>query len=172
MTRTVVEGCLSVDVRRWHRNGWLTRGQGFATVFRVDEQSGLRMDVAIASNLMRFDFVLANGGRLQDVRQYVRLCWTDCALGGRRPWFRCPVQCCGRRIAILYLAGGKFACRQCHGLAYLCQAETPRLRRIRRGRKIRMRLGAGFSYADPIPPKPKGMRWQTYWRLRAMVGGQ
>ena len=48
--RAVVEGCLSVDVRRWHRNGWLNRGQGFPTVLRVDEQSGLRMDVAIASH--------------------------------------------------------------------------------------------------------------------------
>jgi hypothetical protein len=170
MTRAVVEGCLSVDVRRWHRKGWL---QGFPTVFRVDEQSGLRMDVAISSNMMRFDFAfLASEGRLQDVRQYVRLSWTDCALGGRRAWFCCPVQSCGRRVAILYLGRWIFACRHCHGLAYQCQAETPRLRRIRRGRKIRMRLGAGFSYADLIPPKPEGMRWQTYWRLRSAVGGR
>jgi hypothetical protein len=50
-------------------------------------------------------------------------------------------------------AVGFFACRHCHGLAYACQAETPTLRSIRRARKMRMRLGAGFSFAEPIREK-------------------
>jgi hypothetical protein len=84
-----------------------------------------------------------------------------CALGGRRPWFRCEAsrngRCCGRRAAILYSRGGIFACRPCQRLSYECQAETPRLRKIRRARKIRMSLGAGFSFAEPFPDKPPGM---------------
>jgi hypothetical protein len=40
-----------------------------------------------------------------------------------------------------------FACRHCHRQAYASQNETPSLRAIRRVRKIRMRLGAGFSLA-------------------------
>jgi hypothetical protein len=85
-----------------------------------------------------------------------------------RPWFRCR---CDRQVALLYYSRGFFACRHCHGLAYQCQSETPTLRWIRRGRKIRMSLGAGFSYAEPFPAKPKGMHWKTYRRLRAIVGG-
>jgi hypothetical protein len=81
--------------------------------------------------------------------------WTPCTLGGSRPWFRCEAYVggrrCGRRVALLYSAGRIFACRHCYGLAYECQNETLFLRSIRRGRKIRMRLGAGFSFAEPFP---------------------
>jgi hypothetical protein len=92
-----------------------------------------------------------------------------------RPWFRCEAyfsgRYCGRRVGLLYSPGGVFACRHCYGLVYDCQKETPTQRWIRRGRKIRMRLGAGYSYAEPFPPKPRGMHWKNYMRLRAAVGG-
>jgi hypothetical protein len=156
MPQGVVEGCLSIDVRQWHRQGWLENGL-FTTRFALNEEFGVRIAVVVGHR-----GVTVAG-------QHVPLAWTPCTLGGRRPWFRCR---CDRRAALLYYTSGFFACRRCHGLAYACQAETPRLRRIRRGRKIRMRLGAGSSYAEPIPPKLKGMHWQTYWRLRAAVGGR
>ena len=46
----------------------------------------------------------------------------------------------------------------------------PYLRSIRRVRKIRMRLGAGFSFAEPFPDKPPGMHWRTYLRMRVAAG--
>jgi hypothetical protein len=33
-----------------------------------------------------------------------------------------------------------------------------------------MRLGAGFSFAEPIPEKPRGMHWRTYLRMRTAAG--
>jgi hypothetical protein len=99
--------------------------------------------------------------------QNVSLTWTDCTLGGRRPWFRCR---CDRRVALLHYSQGSFACRRCQGLAYQCQSETPRLRHIRRARKIRMRLGGGFSFSERFPEKPRGMHWRTYMRMRAAAG--
>jgi hypothetical protein len=77
---------------------------------------------------------------------------------------------CGRRVALVYSGGGVFACRHCFGLVYDCQNETPSLRAIRRVRKIRMRLGAGFSFAEPFPNKPPGMHWRIYLRMRAAAG--
>ena len=62
------------------------------------------------------------------------------------------------------------SCRDCHRLAYAGQNETPYLHAIRRVRKIRMRLGAGFSFAEPFPEKPPGMHWRTYLRMRLAVG--
>jgi hypothetical protein len=50
------------------------------------------------------------------------------------------------------------------------EAETPRLRSIRSARKIRMRLGAGFSFAEPFPGKLRGMHWGTYLQMRAAAG--
>jgi hypothetical protein len=65
---------------------------------------------------------------------------------------------------------GSFACRHCYGLVYDCQNETPWLRSVRRARKIRMRLGTGFSFAQPFPDRPPGMHWRTYLRMRAAAG--
>ena|SRR6516162_9136331 len=44
------------------------------------------------------------------------------------------------------------------------------LRAIRRTRKIRKGLGAGFSFAESFPDKPPGMHWRTYLRMRAAAG--
>jgi hypothetical protein len=100
-----------------------------------------------------------------------RITWTNCALGGSRPWFVCSVysngRFCGRRVAILYAAGDLFACRLCYGLAYKSQSESPPYRDLSRAQKIRMRLGGSPSLLEPFPEKPRGMHWQTYDRLRA-----
>ena len=71
---------------------------------------------------------------------------------------------------MLYSHGEVFACRHCHRLTYESQNETPFLRSVRRARKIRMRLGAGFSFAEPFPEKPPRMHWRTYRRMRAAAG--
>jgi hypothetical protein len=76
----------------------------------------------------------------------------------------------GRRVALLYSGGGPFSCRHCRRLTYASQNETPTLRAINRVRKIRMRLGAGFSFAEPFPEKPPRMHWRTYLRMRAAAG--
>jgi hypothetical protein len=47
---------------------------------------------------------------------------------------------------------------------------TPYLRAVRRTRRIRMRLGAGFSFAEPFPDKPPRMHWRTYMRMRLAAG--
>ena len=83
----------------------------------------------------------------------------------------CPIYCngryCGRRVAVLYAAGDLFACRDCYGLAYTSQQESPRSRLISRSRKIRMRLGGGPDLLQPFPERPRGMHERTYMRLRA-----
>ncbi|MBI3615092.1 MAG: hypothetical protein HY211_01080 [Candidatus Omnitrophica bacterium] len=50
----------------------------------------------------------------------IRLANTFCRFGGKRWWFLCPGQNCGRRVAKLYFPPGKnrYLCRHCHGLSY------------------------------------------------------
>jgi hypothetical protein len=170
MPQGVVEGCLSIDVRQWHRDGWLANGL-FRTRQALHEEFGARTAVVVDHKgaTVRLLVPTSDGRSKQLVEQHVSLAWTACTLGGRRPWFRCR---CDRRVALMYYSGGFFACRHCHALAYQCQSETPTLRKIRRGRKIRMSLGAGFSYAEPFPAKPKGMHWKTYRRLRSAIVGR
>ena len=61
----------------------------------------------------------------KSTEQRVSITWTNCHVGGRRPWFTCSAHTngryCGRRVAVLYLAGESFACRKCYGLAYASQ---------------------------------------------------
>jgi hypothetical protein len=91
----------------------------------------------------------------KDIRQRVPITWTECHLGGRRPWFRCTVYAhgryCGRRVATIYHAGDVFACRHCLGLAYGSQQEPVRERGIATARKIRMGLGGGESLTEAFP---------------------
>ncbi len=101
----------------------------------------------------------------QDVREAVLIERTGCHYGGTRPWLRCP-RCLSRR-AVLFSKWGRFRCRACHDLAYSSTRETEGDRMMRRAAVIRKRLGAPSSgYLWGWVPKPKGMRWATYDRLR------
>ncbi len=71
------------------------------------------------------------------------------------------------RAGKLFLRQGRFLCRRCHGLGYKSQltARVDRPRLI--AQRIRRQLGGDPNLAIPFPPKPEGMPWRTYERLRA-----
>ncbi len=85
-------------------------------------------------------------------------------LGGVRWWFICPGSGCGRRVGRLYVERD-FLCRHCLNLAYESQRKSGAFRALDRARKIRWRLGGLGGLAAPFPDKPKGMHWETYFRL-------
>jgi hypothetical protein len=166
------EGCLSIDVRRWHRDGRLSAGQSFNCSWSFGGRSIGRMGVRTECDALVLTYQLRGWDAvdLRHVQQRVEITWTACHLGGERPWFICSGANggrCGQRVAILYGAGGLFACRRCYRLAYRSQRETPRDRSIGRARKIRMRLGGTPDLLAPFPDRPKGMHRRTYLRLRA-----
>lgn len=154
-----------LDVRRLHRAGLLTPGRVFSWQWRVcgKEVASIQMR-SEAGRLVLIYRNRSHGGEWQPMEYPVYLEWTDCTLGGQRPWFLCPGQECGRRVAVLY-GGSIFACRYCHKLAYECQRETDDVRAMRRADTIRRRLGWGAGIANPKGGKPKGMHWRTYERL-------
>jgi hypothetical protein len=59
----------------------------------------------------------------------------------------------------------KVLCRRCYNLAYESQNKTAHDRALRKHQAIRMRIGGSGSLAEDFADKPKGMQWQTYWRL-------
>jgi hypothetical protein len=87
--------------------------------------------------------------------------------GGERYFFVCPPDCggCGRRCYKLYLAGRYFLCRQCSGLAYSTQYETPRDRAYRSAQRRAARLLRRL-HADGInaPKKPRALPLDVYAR--------
>jgi hypothetical protein len=161
--RPTCEGCKSIDVRRWHREGRLHAGQGFSLSWSRGGESAGSICVRTEADAVVLMFHARRGGHTEwkSVEQRVPVTWTACHLGGRRPWFCCPVyssgRYCGRRVALLYGAGELFACRRCCGLAYASQQEALRERGLGKAQKIRMRLGGSPSIFDCFPDKPRGM---------------
>jgi hypothetical protein len=103
---------------------------------------------------------------------FVPFTYTPTKFGGWRAWFRCPG--CGRGCRVLY-GVNSLRCRKCPGLKYQSQYETPAFRLLARARKIRRRLAKPgetvdpMPSGDPMPPKPRYMRWRRYRRLEQLV---
>jgi hypothetical protein len=171
--RRTCESCNSLDVRYLHREGRLRPGRRSGSRWTRNGEPSGSIGIDAEHDAIMLRYVTRHYGETvwQDILQRVPITWTDCALGGRRPWFICPVysegRYCGRRVAKLYDAGDLFACRHCCGLTYQTQKENPRDRAISRVQKMRMRLGGGPNLLELFPEKPLGMHWRTYHRLRA-----
>src|SRR5215217_924481 len=105
----------------------------------------------------------------EEVRYPVRLSWTLCNFGGGRPWFVCPGvvngHYCGRRVAKLYGGGKYFLCRHCYDLTYESRRDGQKYRALHKCQRIRQRLGGSANMTEPFPPKPKGMHFDTYFKL-------
>ena len=157
----------ALDILRLQRDGLLIAGRAFGWHWTVNgnEVASIQMRTEADRVILNYRS-RSNGGEWQAMEYPVILEWTPCNLGGRRAWFLCPAQGCGRRVAVLY-GGSIFACRHCHKLAYDCQRETDDDRAMRRADTIRRRLGWGAGIANPAGGKPKGMHWRTFERMRA-----
>lgn len=151
-----------IDVRCWQRERLLIPGYSFGWQWVVDGEIKASIQVMAETDHIILSYRHRIGTADWASKEYpVRLVWTPCAFGGKRAWFLCPAQGCGRRVAVLY-GGGIFACRHCHKLAYPSQRETPDDRLLRRADGIRARLGWDLGILNASGCKPKGMHWRTF----------
>ncbi len=154
-----------IDVRRWHREGLLTLHQRFRWDWLCNGKNIASIHVCSEPGRVILTYRHQKvGGEWKEQNYPINLDWTACHYGGERPWFLCPINGCGRRVAILHSAG-IFACRHCHQLAYSSQRETFDDRAARRANKIREKLGWKLGILNSNGYKPKGMHWSTFERL-------
>jgi hypothetical protein len=156
-----------LDVRLMQRKGALRPGT-FSTWHwsRGDQPCGsISTRAEFGSVVLSYSHQRWNDEEWTRKEYPVRIDWTPCHFGGERAWFRCPASGCGRRVAILW-SGEIFACRHCHNLAYESQNETAHSRALGKAQAIREKLGGEPGLQHDFPPKPKGMHWRTYWRLK------
>jgi hypothetical protein len=93
----------------------------------------------------------------------VPITWTDCFLGGRRPWFACPS--CGSRRSKLQLVEGALGCRVCLRLKYQGQLLRHPERQLVRAQQLRLVLGqVSGQLGDPLPQRPRHMTQARYLR--------
>jgi hypothetical protein len=167
MPRPICEAFRSIDVRWIQREGRLHAGKCFVFPWsRAGEPYG-QAYVLVGDDVIFLVLVAPSdqGSKCSPVIGRMAITWTACHFGGRRPWFVCPH--CGRRSAVIYIAGEYVAYRRCLGLAYASQQEPVRQRGLCKGRKIRDRLGGSTNMAVAFPDRPKGMHRTTYKRLHA-----
>lgn len=156
-----------IDVRRWQRDGLLSPNIDFGWQWRRDGEVVASIQVRTEAESVLLNYRYQRGGDDWKSQCYpVFLDWTQCNLGGKCPWFRCPARGCGRRVALLFW-GGIFACRHCYRLAYPCQRETDDDRAARRADKIRLRLDWEPGILNGEGWKPKRMHWHQYEKLVA-----
>lgn len=83
----------AIDVRRWRRDGLLEPGRAFAWEWSVDGEAVATIRVKVGQGNVRLIYrQRAHGDDWQDMDYLVGLTWTDCHLGGQRPWFLCPAR--------------------------------------------------------------------------------
>ena len=169
--KTTTGECESVDVRYLHREGLLKPGRWFSLRWsRADRETG-SIRIAVGGNdkpqrvLLLYRHRVGGGDEWVEVQEHVFLDWTSCTFGGERPWFICPGDGCGRRVALLYGLGRYFLCRHCYDLVYESQRDNEMHRALHKAQSIRKHLGGSANMMEPFPEKPKGMHWETYERL-------
>lgn len=100
--RDAVEDCRSLDVRRWQRDGILSRAGGSSGDGHRTVKPWHPSNVRTESDRLILNYRHRSGGGEWNAEEYpVRLARTACTYGGTRAWFICPAVGCGRRVAIL-----------------------------------------------------------------------
>jgi hypothetical protein len=158
ITRPTVERLSSdsLDVRELKKFG-LLRDQRMIL-------QGLRWPALSRMVSSRYWLELDFAGR--DTMQRVRVSWTQCYLGGWRPWMHCPY--CEKRVAKLLNGLGGYYCRACIGNPlYACQTKSSHGRRHFGICKIRLQLNGYASLLEPFPERPRGMHRKRYARMKA-----
>ena len=163
--REICEHQTALDIRALRRRWSLDPGLRF----RADLTGSVIVETEDYALVLEYGGAGGTAERFR-VKQRVFVTWTDCRLGGRRPWFVCN---CKRRVAILYAVRGTYECRRCCGLAYASQFQTPQDRALSKAQKIRKRLGGTPSLMDPFPDRPRRMHQRTYDKLsRALLAAE
>lgn len=159
--RVKAEQSHRLDVRDLARRGLLKSTGAFSWSWnRGGEPSGNITVHVEAQNALTLRYTFTVHDVARDVSERVGIVRTPCPYGGSRPWFHCTR--CPRRVAVLYLRQGVFACRHCQRVAYSSQSDDALDRMWRKQGKIEARLGDRWQ-------RPKGMRQQTYRGLIATL---
>lgn len=177
--KEIVEHSRPIDASSLTRRGILgpglfrSGGLQWVNVSSGQAQSSIGYEVSTDWNAgtLRLRYTFTESGDSMDYS--IELQTTRPQYGGIRWWFTCPVargggETCGRRVQKLYLPSGRryYGCRHCYDLSYAGRNGSALDRSREKARGIRLRLGGSPSLVDPFPPKPRGMWWRTYERLR------
>lgn len=153
--KLTAEATRRIDIRSWQRGGYLKVGGAFNWLWTRNGEATGNIGVVVSPTCVRLIYSMqSHGDEWRDASQTIPLTTTPCHYGGSRPWFACPI--CRKRKAVLYMRGGRFACRDCNRISYRSQSGSVHGRTCDRYHRVAAQLEEG---------KPKWQRWATFNRL-------
>jgi hypothetical protein len=111
---------------------------------------------------LSYSFFSSDGQALV-VREAFRAESETLAGGGLRWYLLCLG--CEKRRTVMYMRGGRFRCRRCHGMNHETTRTSEVDLAILKMRRLQHRLGGDNLPFSTLPPKPPGMWHKTYMRL-------
>ena len=169
MSRLTTNQCKSISVKFFKQGLYFHRGgkgrANWTNFINPAGQNGIDFIVSMASGDEHVRFIYGWVGRFTkeklDLDYPVKLTPTSCYFGGRRWWFRCPLdkggQPCSRRVGVLYLGGGEyFGCRHCYNLTYESSQDSHRFERMAKKHDA--------PHFKVIERQPKSMTRDQRWK--------
>lgn len=162
--KACVEDRLSIDIRQWQRENWLSPGTAFDITWKRSGKIISSIGVTVDQEQVEVNYQATINGEPQVIIYQVKLARQAVHFGGYRYWFLCPA--CQRKVALLYYDHGVFACRHCHNLGYRVQREQSYQQAIRKAEKLRKKLKWSDCILSCPGDKPKWMHQRTFERLQ------
>jgi hypothetical protein len=160
---------LDLDIRIFRKRGWLKTATNKTITWSKNGNTTGSINYAINEDELTLNYrIRTNRGDWEDIVQIIVIATTPCNFGGNRKWFKCPE--CSQKAVVLY--GGRFfRCRKCHGLIHPSVNESKLDRACRAIERYQSILSPDMKVGvlDGVDwlPKPKWMRYKTYYRIRS-----
>lgn len=166
LTKPFPEQFVSLDIRELQKYEWLEPGRAYnQNKFRQGKKTGV-FSIVVYEDYLELSYSVCNDQESRSPTQIINLTRTPCNFGGYRPWFLCPGDQCGRRVAILY-GTDSMLCRHCWGIAYQSQREDKLQRMFRKLRSIEASYtGWPNCLAPEERARPMGMHHRTFKLLQ------
>jgi ribosomal protein S27AE len=160
---------LSLDIRTFKKRGWLNFPSNQTLTWSKNGNAIGSINYVLNKDEIKLNYrTRANGGEWEDIVEAIAIATTSCNFGGNRKWFKCPK--CSMNVLVLY-SDKSFQCRKCHGLIHPSVNESKLDRASRAVERYQSVLSpdSQVTVLDGLEwlPKPKWMRYSTYYRLRS-----
>lgn len=162
-TKSLPEDFITLDVRELRKREGLAPKQSYNLhKYSCGKRIGI-LAVTTHQDRLSLQYTAFNEQNRQCSFQFTAIDWTPCHFGGRRPWFVCPNENCGKRVAILY-GPHPFLCRNCQGIAYQSQRENEIQRLIRKMEALRAKFSGPTKTVGSAKElsRPKGVHQRTF----------
>ena len=166
-TRTTTNDCLELDLRKFKKRNWLSSSNWQTLTWTKGGREIGSIQYRYLNNELNLNYTTRkSGGDWVVKNESILLIHTPCNFGGVRQWFRCN-QC--KNKAICLYAKDNFKCRKCANLIHPCVNESKLDRACRTLERYQSILSPDVKVGvlDGVDwlPKPKWMRYQTYFKL-------